>query len=200
MELILGSKSKSRQKILSFFTLPYTQIGSDFQEDLVPFSGNPQEYVQILSQRKAEVLAKKFPSQPILTADTVVFFNYRLYHKPKDKVEAYRFFSEFSGNWHQVFTGVTVRQENNVYSGFEETKVLFQKLLPDQIQKYQNIYNPLDKSGGYSIDEAANLIISRIEGCHYNVLGLPLNLTCHLLKSVGIDLWDFLKPVDKQSY
>lgn len=193
-QLILGSQSKTRRRILEFFKIPFHQIGSNFNEETVPFTGNPELYVQILSQHKAESLVRDFPKDIILTADTVVFFKQKIYHKPKTSEEACQFLKDFSGHWQQVFTGVTVIKDGQYYSGFKETKLLFNSLSSKHIQKYHQSYYALDKCGGYSIDQGANILISKIDGCHYNVLGLPISLTAELLLKAGVDLWDYLKP------
>src|SRR3989339_2100752 len=102
MELILGSQSPRRGEILRFFSVPFTQIASDFDEESISFMGNPQEYVQILSAKKAESLSKIYTDQTILTADTTVFCKEIVYNKPKNLEEAISFLKDLSGNWHSV--------------------------------------------------------------------------------------------------
>lgn len=195
MQIILGSQSPRRKEIMEYFSLPFIQIASDFNEESVHFSGNPAEYATLLSQKKGEVLAKRMQNDVILTADSVVFCNGKIYNKPADEEEAFQFLSDLSKGWHQVFTGVTVHKGDKFYSGHEETRLLFHKLTSEQIKKFHRHCFFLDKAGGYAIEKSGNLIVSRIEGCYYNVLGLPINLTRRLLLNFGIDLWDFLKSV-----
>jgi septum formation protein len=178
---------------MDFFSLPFVQVSSDFDEESIFYEGDPAKHAMLLSQKKAETLAARFPKDVILTADTVVFCNGKLYNKPRDEHEAGEFLSAFAGNWQSINTGVTVRRGPEVYTNFEETKLLFNKLTPEQIKKFHTHCYFLDKAGGYAIEKSGNLIVSRIEGCYYNVLGLPINTVQKLLLKLGIDLWDFLK-------
>ncbi len=193
MQIILGSQSPRRREILGYFSLPFLQIASDFDEESIPFAGVPEKHAMLLSQKKAEVLAKEHPGEVILTADSLVYCKGKLYNKPADDREAMQYLKDFGGHWHSVFTGVTARKGEKFYTAHEETKLLFHKLSEGQIQKFHRHCYFLDKAGGYAIEKSGNLIVSRIEGCYYNVLGLPINTTRQLLLNFGIDLWDFLK-------
>lgn len=191
--LILGSGSPRRKEILHHFSLPFATASPSFDEDSVPFNGDPVDYVLTLSKGKVESLQQNFPDEPILGADTVVYFEGKLFGKPKNEQEAFSFLSQMSGKWHSVFTGMTLRKKNEEYQEFEEAKVLFNSLTEKQIQKYLSKLNWRDKAGGYAIQAAGGLIVRRIDGCYYNVMGLPVNALHLLLQSIGIDLWDFLK-------
>lgn len=195
-KLILGSKSPRRREIMDYFSLPFEQVASDFDEDSVAFLGNPHEYAKLLSQKKAEVLAQRFPADVILTADSCVFCKGKLYNKPIDEHEAKQYLLELGGQWQSVCTGVTVRQGSKIFSDVAETKILFNPLTEDHIKKFHLHSYALDKAGGYTIEKSSNLIVSRIEGCYYNVLGLPINTVQKLLLKVGIDLWDYLKLLE----
>lgn len=196
MKLILGSQSPRRREIMDYFSLPFVQVASDFDEDSVPYEGHPAKHAMLLSQKKAETLAARYPKEVILTADTVVSCKGKLYNKPRDEHEAAEFLRTFAGAWQEVTTGVTVRRSLEVHTHFEETKLLFHDLTDQQIKRFHSHLYFLDKAGGYAIERSANLIVSRIEGCYYNVLGLPLNIVQQLLLKLGIDLWDFLKSID----
>ncbi len=195
MQIILGSQSPRRREIMDFFSLPFIQVSSDFDEESVPFEGDPAKHAMLLSQKKAETLASRFPNDVILTADSVVYCNGKLYNKPQDEHEAAQFLSDFSGKRQSVITGVTVRRGSEVHTSFEETKLLFHTLSPEHIKKFHTYCHFLDKAGGYSMEKSGNLIVSRIEGCYYNVLGLPINTVQKLLLKLGIDLWDYLKTL-----
>ena len=195
MKIILGSQSPRRREIMDFFSLPFVQVSSDFDEESIPFNGDPAKHAMLLSQKKSETLSSRFPHEVILTADTVVSCKGKLYNKPRDEHEAAEFLRTFAGAWQEVSTGVTVRRGSEVHTDFEQTKLLFHHLTPEQIKKFHTNCYFLDKAGGYGIEKSANLIVSRIEGCYYNVLGLPTNTVQKLLLKLGIDLWDFLKPL-----
>lgn len=193
MRLILGSQSPRRKDILNSFALPFVQISSAFDEDQVIFRGDPSSYVLELAQKKGLALADRFPSDPILTADTVVYFDKKIYNKPKDEKEAFSMLRTLSGQAHFVYTGVSIRKGVNEFSGFETTKIFFNSLTDEQIRLYHQNGVFLDKAGGYALQGAGGILVSKMEGCYYNVIGLPLNTTKNLLAKVGIDLWQYLK-------
>lgn len=193
MRLILGSQSPRRQEILNYFSLPFEQITSNFDEEAHPFRGDPGEYALELAIEKAKTVYLLHPDSVVLTADTVVALDNQIFGKPKDREEAFRTLSILQGKWHSVFTGVAVACPKGLFKGVEETRVLFNPLTAEMIDKYLEALHWADKAGGYAIQLAGSLTVSRIEGCYYNVLGLPINTTAALLKSAGIDLWEYLK-------
>lgn len=192
MKLILGSQSPRRKEILEFFSIPFTQAPPSFDEEAVPFNGDPEEYVRTLSQGKGKALLAKFPDSVILTADTVVFHNGKVYNKPKDREEAFQNLVELAGQWHSVYTGVTILNQDKVVSQVEETRVLFNELTPQQIDHYLAQIPWADKAGGYAIQMSGGLIVKKIDGCYYNVKGLPINTVDQLLRHFGFALWEHL--------
>lgn len=190
--LILGSQSPRRREILSFFSLPFEQISPHFAEESIPFEGNPQSYANILSKGKANSLIHRFPEAVILTADTVVFKDGKLFNKPADDEEALYMLKELNGSWHSVFTSVTTRTKEMEYTECEETKVLFHTLTDRQLALYHQAFKGTDKAGGYGIQMGGSVIVKRMEGCFYNVMGLPIASVSSVLKHAGIDLWHFL--------
>ena len=190
--LILGSQSPRRKEILNFFTLPFVQIPSAFDEGGVDFQGDPAQYASELSREKAKEIAVKFPRDIILTADTVVFFEGTIYNKPKDDEEAFQMVRTLAGREHQVFTAVTVQKGSEVHSGFEMTKIFFNPLTDEQIRLFHRSCSPLDKAGAYAIQQSGCILVSGIEGCYYNVMGLPVNTVRRLLEKFGINLWEHL--------
>lgn len=193
--LILGSHSPRRREILEFFSLPFTQIKSDFDEDLVPFHGDPQAFATHVAKCKAMVLADQYPNDIILTADTVVYCEGRLFLKPETAAEAHSMLRQLSGKAHQVVTGVCVAYQNKKFIDAEKSLVEFCELTDSEIISYAEAVFPFDKAGGYAIQRGGCLIVKRIEGCYYNIMGLPLQKVRHLLLKVGIDLWDYLNTV-----
>jgi septum formation protein len=187
--LILGSASPRRKEILSFFELPFRQEASHFDEDSIPFTGDPRAYALQLAREKGKALLSEYPKDLILTADTVVYCNGRCYGKPSGEEDAMRMMSELSGKQHSVFTALALLRDGEEYEDVEETKVFFHDLSQEQIRLYQQGLHCADKAGGYAIQGAGGLIVRRIEGCYYNVMGLPINALQRLLKKVGIDLF-----------
>jgi septum formation protein len=194
MRLILGSQSPRRKEILSYFTYPFIQIASGFDEESIPYRGDPQEYTMGLSSKKAEALAFRFPKDLILTADTVVYFQGKVYNKPSSREEGFEMLRALAGNWHQVFTGVTLQHGIRKEVSCEETRILFHPLTDEMIRLYHESCNCLDKAAGYAIQQGGGIIIARIEGCYTNVMGLPINTLNILMDKLGINLWKHLRP------
>jgi septum formation protein len=190
--IILGSTSPRRREILGYFSLPFQAVAPPFDEEAIPFQGNPEAFVCTLSQGKAKSLLPSYPGSIILTADTVVYANGKIYGKPKTPEEACRSLSELTHKWHTVYTGVTVIKEGKIFNQAEATQVLFNDLTTPQIEHYIAHTHWADKAGGYAIQLAGGLIVRKIDGCYYNVMGLPINTVAALLKKAGIELWNFL--------
>lgn len=175
------------------FKLPLTLAAPSFIEEDVPFEGDPAAYVVTLAKGKAESLHRSHPDGIILTADTAVYYEGKIYNKPADFAEAVSFLSTFSGHWVSVFTGVAVWTDNHCYSDFMESKLLFNELSKEQIERFLNAIHWQDKAGGFTIQGFGTLIIKQVDGCSNNITGLPINLVQKLLLNAGIDLWDYLK-------
>ncbi len=197
MTLIIGSQSPRRREILKYFSIPMQTASPDFDETSIPFNDNVSEYVCEIARGKALSLVEQFPDDVILSADTVVYCNGKLYTKPSDKVDALRILQELSGQWHSVFTGIVVIKNNKEYCDFEETKILFNNITKENLNKYYEQLHCNDKAGGYAIQRSGSLIIKKIDGCFYNVMGLPINTAQKLLAMAGIDLWDHLNGTIK---
>lgn len=195
MTLILGSSSPRRKEILKFFSLPFRQEDPCFDETQVPYHNDPAEFAIEVARHKAKNLIKHFPDDVILTADTIVSRFGRLFLKPENLEEAHGMLKELSGKEHKVFTGVSIAFKSKVFFDVEETCVFFHELTDAQIHAYHGSFYPLDKSGGYTIQEGGSLVVKRIEGCYYNVMGLPIQTVRRLLLNAGIDLWDYLKSI-----
>ena len=192
MKLILGSQSPRRKEIMNYFDLPFQQVASHFDEDSLPFNGNPSDYTIDLAKKKGEVIAAKFPDAMILTADTVVYKDGKIYGKPVNDQQAKQFLTELAGQWHSVYTGINLSYDGKEFSKTSETRVLFNPLTEKQIDAYNQKLHYADKAGGYMIQQAGGIIVQRIEGCYYNVMGLPINSLRELLLNFNIDLWDHI--------
>jgi septum formation protein len=192
IQIILGSQSPRRKEILNYFKIPFTQASSNFDEDSIPFCGDPGQFTIKLASSKAQTLESLYSKAAILTADTIVYGNSKIYGKPKSEIEANTILEELQGKWHSIFTGVVLCYNHQKFAQFEETKVLFNPLTPTQIKTYHKAFKWSDKAGGYGIQEGGGILVNRIEGCYYNVMGLPINSLRNLLQKIGIDLWDYI--------
>ena len=192
MRLILGSQSPRRCEILRFFTIPFEQIASYFAEELVPFEGDPVLYASLLSKGKASSLIVRYPEAVILTADTVVYKEGKIFNKPANEQENFAMLKELNGSWHSVFTAVTATNGIHICTVCEETRVQFHHLSDSQLQLYHRAFQGTDKAGGYGIQMGGSVIVERMDGCFYNVMGLPTHALQQVLNEVGIDLWHYL--------
>ncbi len=179
--LILASASPRRAEIL-------TQMGIDFSiypsrvEEHVDESWDSQKAVIELAKQKALSVSLEFLDQPILGADTVVTLDRKILGKPRDRMEARRWLTQMSGRFHEVFTGVSLFQNGKeLGSDFQCTKVYFNSLLERDIDYYLESDEYLDKAGAYGIQGKACRFIREINGCYYNVVGLPIHATLRLL-------------------
>ena len=138
-------------------------------------------------------MAPKFPNSTILSADTIVYKDGKIFGKPKDTEAAFEALTLLSGDWHSVFTSVSLWDKEQLWTLHEETRVLFTHLTPEQIRHYHTKLHWNDKAGGYAIQMAGGLVVEKIDGCYYNVMGLPINSVRHLLANIGVNLWDYIK-------
>lgn len=190
--IILGSQSPRRREIFKFFGIPHEAVSPNFDEESIPFEGDPETYVCSIAKGKAESLIENDYSAPILTADTIVFKDGRVFGKPKSGKEAFEMMQQLAGGWHSVYSGLTLYHEGKCLSMAEKTDVLFNPLTSEQIQHYHKLTDWKDKAGSYAIQDGGGIVVRRIEGCYYNVMGLPINTMRELLNKIGIDLWEFL--------
>lgn len=188
--LLLGSSSPRRIEILRYFSLPFEQKSPPFAEESVPFSGDPEEYVRALSEGKARSLEHELP---ILTADTIVFHGGRVYGKPTSREHAREMLQTLSGEWHSVFTALTLSVGGELHTLVEETRVKFRKPTEEQLESALAILPLQDKAGAYMIQGGGSLMVERIDGCYYNVVGLPIGALATLLTKIDIDLWKQLR-------
>lgn len=176
--LILASKSPRRKEILSNVGLDFEIYVSDTDES-VPFGTLPYDAVMQISRRKAEAvrnaLGEKAKGKIILGADTVVTLENRIIGKPKDKDDAVEILKSLSGKRHVVYTGFTVIKDDFLYSDFESTNVYFRSLTQAEIIAYVNSGEPMDKAGAYGIQQLGALLVNKIHGDYFNVMGLPIN-------------------------
>jgi len=183
-KIILASQSPRRAEILRMIGVSFKVESSNIYEEIN--QKIKQNEIPInLSKAKAEKISHKYPDKIIIGADTVVIFNKKIFGKPKDKNESKKMLKALSGNCHEVITGVTIMNEKlGVIKTFSETTKVFVKKIPTkQIEFYVNNYNTLDKAGSYGIQEWFSVWIKKINGCYYNVMGLPVSkLYRHLVE------------------
>ncbi len=170
----LASASPRRLKLLEQAGLNPGVIPARIDEITVGY--DPSDLVIKNARTKAESVIKKVESGILLAADTEVLVDDRVMGKPEDVAEAREILRLLSGSWHEVITGFCVKWIDGQKSGegVEKTRVRFRYLTDTEIDSYVSSGEPFDKAGGYGIQEKAAVFVDRIEGCYFNVVGLPL--------------------------
>ena len=173
---ILASKSPRRIEILKMIGLDFDIAPSKLDEK-IKINLKGKQFAEYWSKEKAKLISNKYPDRLIIGADTVVIFNGQILGKPKDKDDSKNMLKMLSGNMHKVITGVTLICKNKKISKTfsESTKVFVKKIPNDQIDFYISNYNTSDKAGSYGIQEWFSIWIKKIDGCYYNVMGLPIS-------------------------
>ncbi|MGE4282702.1 MAG: nucleoside triphosphate pyrophosphatase [Clostridia bacterium] len=177
MKLILASASPRRQELL-------TQVGLNFEvfpstiEEKIDATLPPEKIVQQLSYSKAkDVASQALQDCIVIGADTVVAYKNNILGKPKNNQEAYKMLKMLSGNVHHVITGFTIirTSDDKAITSFEKTLVEFNDLSDSEIDRYISIGEFEDKAGAYGIQGVGSLLVNKIEGDYFNVVGLPLS-------------------------
>ncbi len=187
MKLILASASPRRAQILRDAGFSFTQLSSAVDE--TPYPGEaPHDHVQRLANAKAELVAARAVGPAIvIAADTIVTLDGLILGKPRSTDDARHMLEKLSGRTHSVITGVALIRLPDAESRtfVESTQVYFATLTSDEISRYLATGEPHDKAGAYAIQGRAGRYIPRIEGCYFNVVGLPLARLHHFLAELG---------------
>nr|WP_321499837.1 Maf family protein [uncultured Dethiosulfovibrio sp.] len=184
--VILASASPRRRELLSLLGWPFSVRVSSIEEVIVP-SESPQDAVVRLATEKARSVHSS-PEDMVIAADTVVVLDGAILGKPSSKDEAFEMVKSLAGRSHLVMTGVAVAQGNRVVSDVEITSVFFRDLDDDRIRAYVETREGMDKAGAYGIQGLGALLVSRIEGDYFNVVGLPLHRLSIMVGSFGCSL------------
>lgn len=187
MKLILASSSQRRAEILRDAGMTFTVMSSAVDETPIP-GETPNDYVHRLACAKVELVAARSVGPAIVIgADTVVVLDGQIIGKPRSAEDARRTLELLSGRTHSVVTGVMlVRLPDAERRGFvETTQVHFSAISPEEISRYLATDEPFDKAGAYAIQGRAGRYIPRIEGCYFNVVGMPLARLWQELSALG---------------
>ncbi len=174
--LILASKSPRRRQLLEEAGFTFTVCGLEVDEDF-PSDMPVEEVAEYLARRKAQAGRHLIQGDEILlSADSVVIREGRIYNKPEDYADAFRMLRLLSGAQHTVITGVCLLAAEREHSFSERSEVFFEPLTDEEIDFYIRRYQPFDKAGAYGVQDWIGLCkVSRIEGSYANVMGLPVH-------------------------
>ena len=175
-KLILASSSPRRKQILNQANLSFDVIPGTVDEKL-NIGLKPSEFVRHYAKEKSRQISIKHPDKLVIGADTIVSIKNTIIGKPKNKLESFRTLKKLSGQTHKVFTGVSIQSKNKKIDDtfYEVTQVSFDTLSDKLITYYIDNFNTLDKAGSYGIQDWFSVCIKKIDGCYYNVMGLPIS-------------------------
>ena len=177
MKIILASQSPRRQELFSKYGLEFDVVPSNFDESTIQYLNSPADYCCKLAEEKAKEVSDLYPDNLVIGADTIVVLKNKFFPKPKDLTQTKLFLNELADKTHQVYTGVSLNHKINdmSHSFYKKTDVTFHPLSEDDIDHYTSVENPMDKAGGYGIQDFSSVFVKKIDGCYFNVVGLPLS-------------------------
>ena len=187
MELILASQSPRRRELFELIGLSFTALVSPADEN-IPLT-DPGSYVEALALRKAEAVFASHPAACVVGADTIVWLDGEIIGKPRDEGDAYRILRSLSGRTHTVYTGLAVLAPGSRQILHDTTQVTFRSLEDDEIWAYIRSGEPMDKAGAYGVQGVRSttaILVERINGCYFTVIGLPVPKLYLALRQLGI--------------
>lgn len=188
MQLILASASPRRRELLGLFGIPFVIRAADIDETMDP-GLPPEQEVARVSRCKALAVPRQ-ADDVVIAADTIVVCEGRVLGKPHSPREAEEMLTLLSGRDHQVMTGCTIAAGERVQTFTEITDLHFRPLEPEEIRRYVESGEPMDKAGAYGIQGGAALFCRRMEGDYYNVMGLPVCRLWQQLRHLAPELME----------
>lgn len=185
--VILASQSPRRKELLAKTALSFDVIPSRIHE-MPPFDERPNTYAVRTAYEKALAVAENHPDRIVIGADTVVAVEDRILGKPSSAKEAELMLGMLSGKWHEVWTGISVLHlhRNVTENKAVKSEVCFRDLGLDEIQRYIETGEPMDKAGAYGIQGGAKYFVKEIKGSYENIVGLPVFDLCIILDKLGV--------------
>lgn len=191
MAIILASQSPRRRQLLEQMGFTDFLIRPAQGEELADPNLDPGGLVEALSRQKAlEISASADPEDLIIAADTVVAVDGQVLGKPRSPQHAREMLALLSGREHHVYTGFTVRRGEQTVTGHEDTAVRFRPLTAGDISAYVDTGEPMDKAGAYGIQGKGSLLVEKIDGDFFNVMGLPVLRLSRMLAQFGVRFFD----------
>lgn len=182
--ILLASKSPRRRELLQMLRIPFNVVVISNIDETYPEVIPAIEVPQYISEHKADAYMHRINEKDLLiTADTVVISNDRIFGKPRSHEEAVEMIMSLSGHTHQVATGVTIATRTRRTSFTTVTEVTFTEVSKEEAQFYVDNYSPLDKAGAYGVQEWIGCVaVENINGSYFNVMGLPVHRLYQELK------------------
>lgn len=185
--IILASASPRRKELLAQIGLKF-EVEPGICEEDIGSAVEPQQLVRQISLKKAEAVANRYKNAIIIAADTIGVIDGQILGKPHTENEARKMLATISGKMHTVITGLTIIDTGTgkTLSRSVETTVYIKQLTPSEIDAYVETGEPLDKAGAYAIQGLGAVLVARIEGDYFNVMGLPIHTLAEALQEFGI--------------
>ncbi|KXH83378.1 Maf family protein [Chryseobacterium kwangjuense] len=184
MKLLLASQSPRRKELLSSLGFDFEVVKIDCEE-ILPENIRIEDAAAYLSELKADAFRELTGDEVLLTADTVVAIDHHILGKPKDEKEAASMLRMLSGKTHQVYTGITIKFVDTIYTETDVADVVFDEITDDEIEYYVQNYKPFDKAGSYGIQEWLGMAkIRKMNGSFYTIMGLPTHLVYKILNEI----------------
>ena len=193
-KIYLASESKRRMQLLKNLRIKFSVIKPRTFE-IMEMKAPEKLSIENASKKAWSVVSLVPENACIIAADTIVVLNGRVLGKPRNVLEARKMLGELSGRWHEVITGLSVvlLPERKEVNDAVKTRVKFKQLTDKELEFYIATKEPLDKAGAYGIQGYASMFIERIEGCYFNVVGLPINALYNLMMKVGVNLLEYIE-------
>ena len=190
-KIVLASQSPRRQELLRNIGITDFDIRVPEADESYPAGLTAQQTVEYISRVKGEAAARLCtPDEIVITADTMVFLDDRRLGKPTDEADALRMLTALQGRRHTVCTGVTVRQGERSITEVETTEVFFRPATESELRAYIATGEPMDKAGSYGIQALGALLVEKIHGDYFNVMGLPVLRLSRMLGQFGIKFFE----------
>jgi len=192
-QLILASQSPRRKHILKQLRVKFEVAENTFTE-IGHEKGSTQKHVLENALGKASSVAAQYKNALVIGADTVVVFNRKVLGKPKNMREAVSFLQMLQGNTHAVYTGLALidTKKNKALTDYVKTNVTMRTLTDNELKAYLALINPLDKAGAYAIQGPGSIVVEKIDGCYYNVVGFPIAKLEDMMLSLGTSLFQYM--------
>ena len=185
--IVLASGSPRRQELLGRMGIRDFVVSAPRLEEVCPEGLRPEETVCHISRQKSGAVSAQ-EDDIVITADTMVFLDGRRLGKPRDEADALRMLTALQGRHHTVCTGVTVRQGQRMLTRAQSTQVWFRSASTEELKAYIRSGEPMDKAGAYGVQGLGALLVERIDGDFFNVMGLPVLLLSRMLAEFGVAL------------
>ena len=188
-KIVLASGSPRRQELLNRIGITEFDIRVPESDETYPAGLTPAQVVECISRKKADAAALLCTlDEIVITADTMVFLDDQRLGKPVDEADALRMLTALQGRHHTVCTGVTVRQGDRILTESESTEVYFRPATEEELLAYIATGEPMDKAGSYGVQGKGSLLVEKLNGDFFNVMGLPVLRLSRMLAQFGVHL------------